>query len=361
MTKDREAVLQILRRRIDHGDYLMRELPTERELASETGVSRMTARKALIELIRDGMLAREPNGRVAVRSAALGGLRRVAFLVPSLVSPDVEEWRLALDRIAASFKTTVRTVMYLHWDDPILHQALSTVDGVFLYCSAEPVPDSIIARMRSCGRPVVSIDQDLTVQGIPSVRLFPPSFVHRLLDEIATLGHASCDCFNIQTVDVVIEQRLAQWNLWRAHRRIPGALLGTPIAAFATPLAQAYAQMGRLLDAGGLTATALLCTTAPAAIGAIRAMHDRGIRVGSDVSVCVFNDEGLAPYVTPSLTSVRMPDPSPYLSVCLEWMQRGGEQWLGPMLLQPDQVTLFRGESTGPASTKQARHPAQER
>ena len=128
---------------------------------------------------------------------------------------------------------------------------------------------------------------------------------------------------------------------------MPGKLLGRPIAAYESPLAAAYAEMGRILDAGELTSTSLFCTTAPATIGAMRAMHDRGIRVGSDISVCVFNDEGLGRYMVPSVTCTTMPDPGPYLSVCMEWMHRRGQDWMGPLLMQPDRASLFKGESTG--------------
>lgn len=346
---------EILEKRIRYGDYLLSGVPTERELAAETGVSRMTARKAMLDLIETGLLFREANGRVSARPPRENGTMQIGLIVPSLASPDVETWRLALDGIAGSFGVTVRTIMYLHWDDPVLPQALQALDGAFLYLSAEAVPESVLARIRSAGRPVVVIGDDLTAHGLPSIRLFCPSFIHHLLDILAELGHATCHCFNIQTIDAAIECRIAQWNLWRAHRRIPGKLLGHPIAAYQSPLAAAYAEMGRIFDAGELNATSLLCTTAPAAIGAMRALQDRGIRVGSDISICVFNDEGLGRYLIPSLTSVTMPDLAPYISVCLEWMQRNGDGWIGPLLLQPDRVALFRGESTGPCPKA---HPA---
>src|SRR5205807_225087 len=98
--------------------------------------------------------------------------------------------------------------------------------------------------------------------------------------------------------------------------------------------------------------TALCCTTAPAAIGAMRAMRDRRIEVGKDVSVGVINDEGLGRYLSPSLTSIEMPAPEPYLAVCLDWMRRAGAGWVGSLLLQPQQLPLYVGESTGPCLAK---------
>jgi hypothetical protein len=88
----------------------------------------------------------------------------------------------------------------------------------------------------------------------------------------------------------------------------------------------------------------------PAAIGAMRAMRDRGIRVGVDKSVCVCNDEGLGRFMSPSLTSVEMPSPDAYLAICMEWMRRSGDGWIGSLLMQPTEVSLFKGESTGRCS-----------
>jgi len=345
----------VLERRIRAGNYLLAAIPTERELAGEIGVSRMTARKAVQSLVDNGLLARDGNGRIIVGGSARAGLT-VGFLVPSLGSPDVDAWRRAMSALAPAFGATVHAIVYLHWDDPVISQALAVCDAMFLYPSAEPLPPHVVARLRTSGKPVVAMEQDLTPHGIPSIRVFPAGFVHRLLDLLAGLGHRDCDCFSVQTPDVVIQSRIAQWNLWRAHRQFGGRLLGQPIQPYASPLAQARAEMARLLDQGHPLATSVFCTTAPAAIGAVRALHDRGVRVGSDVSVCVFNDEGLAQYMVPSLTCVRRPDVAPYLSVCFEWMRRRGHGWIGPMLLEPDQADLFHGESTGPAARPPGTH-----
>lgn len=342
-----EQILRILERRIRHGDYHGRDVPTERELATEVGVSRMTARKALQRLVKQGLLLRQPSGRVAANGTASGSLR-LALLVPSLASQDVERWRLGLERVAHQFDASVRAILYLHWDDPAIIDALDSFDGVFVHPSCEEIPERIIDRFRGAGRGVVILGRDLSVEGLPSIDLFPPVFIQRLLDVLADLGHRSVDCFNVQTVDPTIQQRIEQWNLWRAVHRFGGRLLGDSIQAYDIPLPQAYAQAGHLLAQGQFTSTAVLCTTLPAAVGLIRAMRDRKIAVGEDVSICVINDEGLGRYMSPSITGIEMPDPAAYLSVCFEWMQRRGEGWIGSLLMQPTQVPLFVGETTGP-------------
>jgi LacI family transcriptional regulator len=53
--------------------------------------------------------------------------------------------------------------------------------------------------------------------------------------------------------------------------------------------------------------TAVLCFNDVSAIGSIRALHDAGLKVPTDVSVCGFDDIQAASYIVPSLTTIRQP------------------------------------------------------
>jgi LacI family transcriptional regulator len=57
----------------------------------------------------------------------------------------------------------------------------------------------------------------------------------------------------------------------------------------------------------GVDFTALICYNDVAAIGAIRALRDHGLRVPTDVSVVGFDDIQSAAYHNPSLTTIRQP------------------------------------------------------
>jgi LacI family transcriptional regulator len=349
-----EEIARILQERIERGDYCSREFPPERDLASELGVSRMTARRAVQRLIDDRLLDRGPTGRIEAGRDETGRLR-LAFLVPSLASQDVERWRLGIERAVAAANASVRTMLFIHWDDPAITEALdSSFDGLFLYPSCEIIPDRILRRLRTAGKSLVVLGRDLTALGLHSVDLFPPVFVQRLLDHLAEAGHRTVDCFNVQTRDSVIDQRIEQWSLWRATHRIAGRLLGDAIRAYDVPMASAYAQAGQLLDDLKFSAKAVFCTTVPAAVGLIRAMRDRNMTVGVDLSVCVANDEGLARYLCPSLTAIEMPDPVPFLGACLERMASPEQGWMGSLLMQASQWALFVGESTGPLTAERS-------
>ena len=68
--------------RVRNGDYNLAELPAERELAAQTGVSYATARKAVQHLVEKRVLRRLPNGR-ATPSAGGDKAAQIAFLTPA--------------------------------------------------------------------------------------------------------------------------------------------------------------------------------------------------------------------------------------------------------------------------------------
>src|SRR5882757_10963647 len=59
-------VMSVIERRIREGDYLLASIPGERKIAEETGVSYMTARRAVLELLDQEVLIRGPSGALEV-------------------------------------------------------------------------------------------------------------------------------------------------------------------------------------------------------------------------------------------------------------------------------------------------------
>ena len=157
-----DRVIEVLEGRIRRGDYALRTIPSDNLLADEVGVSRMTARKAVLHLMEKGLLVRQPNGRVAVKGAGsrrrrrshssdrLSHARRSVAGDPALAHRRWR-WRRRGSRRAS------RTVPFYHWEDPAVLDASAKLDGVFLVPPAERMPPAIAGRLRagprSRGRP----------------------------------------------------------------------------------------------------------------------------------------------------------------------------------------------------------------
>ncbi len=339
----------ILEKRICKGDYAIRPLPTEQEFADEVGVSRMTARRALLEVIDKGLVVRRPGGRLKVnhRSERLPGRVRLGLLTPAHASSQYEKWTCAVERVAAGCEASVRCVNYVHWDDPVIARSLRAFDGVLLVPSSEQIPPRVLEQFRQW-RNVIGLDCDLSHAGVPSVQVLPPAFVRLVGDHLYDLGHRHIDCLNVQPRDGEINGRIEQWGLWTRLRNVKGRLIDQPVRSYAEPTLKAYDVMNGLLDADEFSATALVCTTVPAANGAVRAMYDHGITVGKDASVAVMENSELTRFMTPSLTAVCTPPLDGYVELCMRWLAAGTGRWEGPLLVQLATVELFRGESTGP-------------
>lgn len=345
-------VADFIRKRVSKGDYSLRGVPAERQLAAEIGVSYMTVRRAIHALIEDGTLIRLVNGRLAVGllTQGNGSKLQLAFLAPTFNSPVIEQWRVALDAIVRKRGGIVRPILYMHWEDPVVQDSLEAFDGVFIIPIPEPLPSPVETRLKTAKRLVV-LDQDFSHLGIPSVRLSPPVFVQRLLDHLEKLGHRRIDCLNLHPenpeANPVYQQRVEQWKIWKAVHGFEGQLINVPQPLHCAPFNSAYAAIKKLLVGGTFEATALMCVTAPGAIGAMRALHEQGITPGREVSVCTIDSESMGDTLIPSLTALEPPSAIPYLALCIEWIVGGGTDWSGPLLLQPADVPLVIRESTG--------------
>ncbi len=340
----------LLENRIRHGDYFLKEVPTQRELADEMSASPMTVRKAFSHLMKKGLLVRQSNKRLAVNPKDFIAKKqsRIALLGFPYPNPYLEQWNLWLSQMAEERRFFFRTVGYCHWDDTVILDTLEGFDGVFVFPISEEIPDHLVDQFRRIGRPLVVFGRDMTAFGIPTLRLTTPEMVRRLLDHVGSLGHTRIHCLNTQPVDEVVRHRIEQWQLWMAAHGQSGRLIDEPVKSYSSAIQQSYQTVKRILETGDSLATAIFCTTAEVAMGAMRAIQDQGLKVGKEISVCAAEDDaGRAPYLPVSLTSLKDRDPKPYLSVCVDWMLRGGKDWVGPLLVQPADAMVFAGESTG--------------
>ena len=145
-----------------------------------------------------------------------------------------------------------------------------------------------------------------------------------------------------------IESRVRLWREWTTRHGGRGELWEQAAPSFSDPAPYAYGEMRRLLLTRTLTATALVATTFPAAVGAMRACRDNGLVVGRDISICAMNIEWPAEFMAPSVTGLDMPDFSGLLAECFEWFAAPADgPWEGSRRLQPPHARLFEGESTG--------------
>lgn len=345
-----QQVVSLLEKRIMHGDYNLKEIPSERVLAQEVNVSHMTARKAVQELVDRGLLVRQANRRLMVNRETMmsGEVLQIGLLFPAFPSPYMEQWRQWITQLTSERGGSTRLIGYTHWDDATIEDAINGFDGIFFMPMGQDLPDRLVKQFQQSNASIVVLGQDCSRYGLPSLRLTSPEMVRDLLDHVGSLGHDVVDCVNYQPVEEAVEHRIEQWQFWITANNKRGTLINEPVVAYQSSRRIAYESFKARLNVGPYDASAIFCVTSAAAMGIMRAFHEAGYVIGRDISICSAEDGAdTSPFLIPSLTCLQDTDPRPYLAVCLDWMADAQQHWVGPLLVQPTRGILFVGETVG--------------
>ncbi len=348
-----DYLANLIRKRISDGEYRAGFFPSERVLATELGVSRGTMRKVLDELLASDQLERQNNGRLAVRSHVVEqhAKSKVMLAMPAWPGREFDFWSTAMMRVSREVGFSVRLVQYVDWEDPALFRDMDQVDGIVIMPVTQDMPKMVIERLRQCDCSVAVLEFDQTANWLPSVFSYPTSAMSKVVEHLHGLGHQQIDCLNCQPHDAVIGTRIGVWEDYLKTNELDGQLFNLPVQAYESVMPWSYKQVKQLISDNKIKNKALYCTTAPAAVGACRACHDMGIEVGKDLSIAVVSDEGLGPFMRPSLTSLAQPDYVELIRQCMRWVLDDQDGWRGPMVVAPEELKLVVGESTGPANT----------
>ncbi len=337
-------VMAVIERRIRQGDYLLEVFPGERTIAAETGVSHMTARKAVQALIGKRVLKRGTGGTLQINPhyKATEQVAQVVMLYPAYPSPFLTQLRQTMAVATREHNLDLRPVQYVHWDDPVVMDAVSHRGGAIVIPSSSDVPQRVVDAMRD-GK-CVSLDIDLSGHGIKSIRLFPDTHVRQVFRHLKKIGHKKIHCISTHTKNAEVERRIGLWREWIKREGLAGELWENPAPSFEDPTPYAHKVMLEKLKDQDLNGSAVVGTTFPASLGAMRACWEEGLAVGRDISICAVNIESPARFMTPGIAGLDIPDVSSILEQCFGWFLRD-EAWDAPMLLEPKRSNFFRGES----------------
>jgi DNA-binding LacI/PurR family transcriptional regulator len=222
-----------------------------------------------------------------------------------------------------------------------------SVDGLLLVNTPTP------ARVHV---PIVAISGHQSVAGVTNIQLNQKLAARLALEHLAELGHRRVAFMKGQEQTVDTNSR---WLEIMETARACGIELHPELLIKLTENswspALGYGPVKALLSRTK-DFTALFAFNDIAAFGAIRALHEAGMRVPQDVSVIGFDDVLSAPYGIPSLTTIRQPlrEMGKMGAECLlHRIRHPKAAYARQIIVQPELVVR---ESTGPA-----RNPAQKR
>ncbi|WP_432494544.1 LacI family DNA-binding transcriptional regulator [Kineococcus auxinigenes] len=157
-------------------------------------------------------------------------------------------------------------------------------------------------RLRDRGLPLVLINGYQPDVDAPCISNDDAASIELTVSHLTALGHARLGLAIGPERFRPVERKTAAFAA--AVRRYVGSGAPAPVENSVFSVEGGYAAAGRLLDAG---VTAIVCGSDPMALGAVRAVRDRGLDVPRDVSVVGSDDSPLMAFTDPPLTTVRQP------------------------------------------------------
>ena len=164
--------------------------------------------------------------------------------------------------------------------------------------------------LRQCKLPTIVVGRDLSAEGIPSIIVDNERGGYLALAHLHALGHRHIAVIRGPgtLVDSSLRwkgiQRFAKEHKVKLSSRLVRQLTGTvdPTCGFEGGLT-----ITKSLIEGSSGFTALIAFDDLTALGAVRALHGKGLRVPHDCSIIGFDDIPPAWLTTPSLTTLRQP------------------------------------------------------
>ena len=215
-------VMSVIKQRIQEGDYFVDSIPGERRIAEETGVSYMTARRAVQQLLEEKVLIRQASGSLEVHPEYTKQVNpaEVVLLYPAYPSSYLTQLRVLVADAAGRRGLSLRPGQFVHWEEQVLVDVIAQAKGTIVIPYGPVIPNRLLKHFTE--NKVVILDGDFTSDGLPSIRLFSDDCIEHVLNHLWQLGHRNIDCINTQNRNREIDRRIEIWERWLEAAELPG-------------------------------------------------------------------------------------------------------------------------------------------
>jgi DNA-binding LacI/PurR family transcriptional regulator len=291
-----------LRSEIEEGRYKPGDrLPTSSELARLTGVSLLTAHKALDELHRTGLVARAGRRGTTVRERSRPSTGRIAFIVDQIdfaqnfPRPELlagihaglgENYNLVICDSKASVEREVE----------LLEQMAEEADGILCWPTGDHQASPALSRLVSRKTPLVLLDRvpegvhadAVLTDSVPATRQAAEFLIERGHKRVALLT------FDKPEISTVVERCGTFEKIMEEHgilapelvRRFPASLEVKDRSHFSQVVHDALFTLLNRPD----PATAVLCVQDLLGAEVLKFGEEEGVRIPDDFELVTFND-----------------------------------------------------------------------
>jgi LacI family transcriptional regulator len=260
----------------------------------------LSVRQAIIEAA-ESMNYATPRNRKAAAPAVADKIALVHFLRPDqeLADPYYVSLRIGIEARCAALK--IETVKIYHTDtmpDPKLLQATAGVIAIGMHEAEE------IAWLKRHSRFLVFADYIPEDETIDSVAADRPRAMRKLLNALTDMGYGRIGFVgwwdHAGAAQKWEERGLAYADFMRGRGIFDPALCLLDSNTESAGYALTKQIMAHRPDA-------LIAGNDNMAVGAYRALHEMGLKIPDDIAVASFNDISVAKFLSPPLTTVRLP------------------------------------------------------
>jgi len=161
---------------------------------------------------------------------------------------------------------------------------------------------ALIKELNQSGIPTVFYDVGVQQKNITNVRVNYRRGIEKVTEYLYSFGHRRLGFIGHHTILGPINERMR--TVLDTAAKYPSLEVRTAVDA---DNLEGGMQAARCLLSTGFDPTALICVNDITAVGALRELRDRGLRVPQDVSVTGFDNVKLSEFCYPALTTVHIP------------------------------------------------------
>ena len=291
-------------------------MATIRDIAKESGVS-AGAVSRILNNDTSLNVASDTRTRVLEIAKKLNYIKKPRANSPkrSAFTMGIVQWYTAEEELKDNYYLRARQgiedycthrsidVVHVFPDDTDTSERLSQVDG--LICLGKFSKIEVQTFIKTCSN-TVFLDMPLEDYNITSISMDFRHAVNRVMDYLISLGHEKIGFLGgIEYVgtEQLIDARTQAYKRYLAYHKLHCEHLMRE-GSFSSQ--SGYEMMNDLIDSGELP-TAVFAVSDSIAIGAMRAIHEKGLKIPEDISIIGFNNEETCAFMNPPLTTVNAP------------------------------------------------------
>ncbi len=322
----RNGLDRVISERFDDGQRFW----SEAELSDKLKVSRVTVRRALDDLSRQGALTRFRAKGTFVRKAAsrvpvapLASVRPVFTTKLPFASIGVFVAQYSsqfsadfLDEFSDAAKDhEVALHVYRTQRGDTGSQAVGQLtegadkEAIILFANEPSLTRDMYTELEGAGYKVVTVDVLIPDYPAPYVGTNNDMGIRLGLRHLLDLGHRDITFLACEPEDLIVTQaRLSAFlSVSREQRIREMTVASAGLHLWEDPVAAAYGAMDQIWNGPGKRPTAIMCASDAGASGVLRWCAEHKVSVPNDLSLVGFDDDRSSQYFNPPLTTVAHP------------------------------------------------------